>query len=145
MELAEPEIEGLRSYLQAGGFMVIDDFWGTWEWQNFEYQMSRVLPDRKIVEIPLDHPIFHQFYDIDRILQVPSINNAMRGYTYERDGFVPHVRGIFDDDDRLMVVINWNTDLGDAWEWSERPEYPIEYSNFAYELAVNFIIYGLTH
>jgi hypothetical protein len=104
MDLTEPEVQGLRGYLEAGGFMVVDDFWGTWEWQNFEYQISRVLPDRKIVEIPLEHPVFHQFYDIDEILQVPSINNVMRGYTYERDGFVPHVRGIFDDDERLMVL-----------------------------------------
>ncbi len=146
MDLTEAEVRGLRGYLQAGGFLVIDDFWGTWEWQNFEYQISRVLPDRGIVELPLDHPIFHQFYDIDEILQVPAVNNACRGCpTYERDGYVPRVFGIFDDDGELMVVINWNTDLGDAWEWSEVPYYPIERSTFAYQLAVNFILYAMTH
>jgi hypothetical protein len=146
MDLTEAEVQGLRGYLQAGGFLVIDDFWGTWEWRNFEYQISRVLPDRRIVEIPLDHPIFHQFYDIDEILQVPAVNNVCQGCpTYERDGYVPRVFGIFDDDGELMVVINWNTDLGDAWEWSEVPYYPIERSTFAYQLAVNFIIYAMTH
>lgn len=146
MTLTDPEVEGLRAYLEAGGFLLVDDFWGTREWENFEREISRVLPGRPIVEIPLDHPIFHQFYDIDEILQVPNIGNALRGGpTHERDGYVPHVRGIFDDDGNLMVAINWNTDLGDAWEWSENPGYPYEYSNFAYKMAVNFILYAMTH
>ncbi len=146
MSLTEPEVEGLRSYLEAGGFLVVDDFWGSWEWDNFEREIGRVLPGRPIVDLPMDHPIFHQFYDIDEILQVPNVGNGVRGGPYhERDGYVPHARGIFADDGRLMVVINWNTDLGDAWEWSENPYYPIDRSNFAYELAVNYIIYSMTH
>ncbi len=145
MSLTESEVQGLRRYLEAGGFLIIDDFWGSWQWQNFEYEISRVLPGRPIVQIPLDHPIFHQFYDIDEILQVPSINNARWGQTWEQDGYQPFVLGIFDDNEELMVVINWNTDLGDAWEWSEQPEYPFERSSFAYELAVNYIIYAMTH
>ncbi len=146
MRLSEPEVLGLRSYLEAGGFLVVDDFWGSREWANFEREIARVLPGREIVELPLDHPIFHQLYDIDEILQVPNVWNATRGGpTYEQDGYIPHVRAIFDDEGELMVVINWNTDLGDAWEWAEDPYYPIEYSNFAYELAVNYIVYGLTH
>lgn len=146
MSLTEPEVEGLRDYLRAGGFLVVDDFWGTYEWANFERQMARVLPDRRIVEIPMDHPVFHQFYDIDEVIQVPNLPNAMRGGpTWERDGYVPHVRGILDDQGQLMVLIHWNTDLGDAWEWSERPEYPRHFSDFAYKMAVNFIIYAMTH
>jgi len=80
------------------------------------------------------------------VVQVPNVGNARRGGpTHERDGYVPHVRGIHDDEGRLMVVINWNTDLGDAWEWSEQPYYPFEYSSYAYKMAANFIIYAMTH
>ncbi len=145
MDLTEAEVLGLRQYLELGGFLVIDDFWGTWQWENFEQQMRRVFPDRPIVELTTDHEIFHSFYEIDEIIQVPAANRARYGPTYEQDGYEAHVRGIFDDNGRLMVVINWNTDLGDAWEWSERPDYPFKYSNFAHKMGVNFIIYALTH
>jgi len=145
MYLSQPQVEGLRNYLLAGGFLVVDDFWGAWEWRNFEEQIRRVLPGVEIEEIPLNHEIFHVFYDIEEILQVPNIGNAQRGVTSECGPCQPRVRGIFDDDGRLMVVINWNTDLGDAWEWSEQAAYPFEYSNFAYKMAVNFIVYAMTH
>ena len=146
MRLTEPEIQGLRNYLEAGGFLVVDDFWGPDAWANFEYHMSLVLPDRRIQPIPDGHPIFHQFYDIEQILTVPSIGNAMRGrYEECRGPCEPTVSGIFDDRGELMVVINHNTDLGDAWEWSENPYYPIDRSTYAYELAINYIIYGLSH
>ena len=86
------------------------------------------------------------FYDIERVIQVPSVAIVNgRGHTYEQDGYVPYVRGIFDDDGRLLVLINWNTDLGDAWEWVDNPYYPLEYSNFAYQLAVNAILYAMSH
>jgi hypothetical protein len=146
MDLTEPEIEGLRSYLEAGGFLVVDDFWGSREWANFEYQMSRVLPDRRLVELPQDHRIFHMFYDIDEVLQVPNVRNGTRGGPYyERDGYVARVFAILDDNDDVMVLVNWNTDLGDAWEWSENPYYPFAESTYAYEMAINFILYALTH
>lgn len=146
MSLTEPEVEGLRDYLERGGFLVIDDFWGTWEWEHFEDQIRKVFPDRPIVELTPEHELFNAFYEINEIIQVPSVARARRGGpTWEQDGYEPHVRGIFDDDGRLMVVINWNTDLGDAWEWSEHPDYPFEYSNFAHKLGVNFIIYSMTH
>ncbi len=146
MRLTEPEILGLRNYLEAGGFLVVDDFWGPDAWANFAYHMSLVLPNRRIQPIPNGHPIFHQFYDIEQILTVPSIGNAMRGrYEECRGPCEPTVSGIFDDRGELMVVINHNTDLGDAWEWSENPYYPIDRSTYAYELAINYIIYGLSH
>ncbi len=145
MSLTPEEVTGLRGYLEAGGFLVVDDFWGSREWANFEAEMAQVLPGYGIVEIPIEHEIFRSFYNIEEILQVPSINNAMWGQTSEGDGLVPHVRGIFDEDGRLMVVINWNTDLGDAWEWAESPDYPFKYSSFAYKLGVNYIIYSMTH
>jgi hypothetical protein len=144
MSLTEPEVRGLRDYLLAGGFLIVDDFWGTRQWANFEEQMRRVLPEHGIVELPLDHPIFSIFYEIDEIIQVPAINRAW-GPTHEQDGYVPHVRGIFDDDGRLMAIINWNTDLGDAWEWAEQPHYPLKYSTYAFRMGVNMVVYALSH
>jgi hypothetical protein len=146
MHLSEAEVEGLRNYLLAGGLLVIDDFWGTREWANFESEIRRVLPGAVIEDIPLSHPLLHTFYDITEIVQVPGRGRGMNGRpTWERDGYVPALRGIRDDDGNLLVVINWNTDLGDAWEWADDPWYPLPYSNFAYQLGVNLIIYGMSH
>ncbi len=149
MNLSDSEVIALRDYLRAGGFMVVDDFWGTWAWRNFETQMKRVLPDREIVELPMEHPVFHAFYDVTEILQVPNVYQgsmvASGGPTHEYDGYVPHVRGIYDDDGRLMVLVNWNTDLGDAWEWADDPNYPLKFSTFAFEIGINFVIYGMSY
>jgi len=146
MSLSPGEIEGLRNYLKAGGFLVIDDFWGTREWAQFEYQMSLVFPNHPIIDLDLDHPVFNTVYDIDEILQVPAYGRGRwGGGTSERDGYVPYVKGILDDDGRLMVIINWNTDLGDAWEWAERHDYPLQYSTFAFQMGVNMIIYAMSH
>ncbi|MEJ2504403.1 MAG: DUF4159 domain-containing protein [Gemmatimonadota bacterium] len=144
MELGDAEATALREYLLAGGFLVVDDFWGTYEWASFERNIRKVFPDRPIVELPRDHEVFRTFYRIDEIVQVPAVNNIY-GRTWERDGRVPHVRGIFGDDGRLLVAINWNTDLGDAWEWADIPEYPLEYSTFAYQMGVNLIVYAMSH
>ena len=146
MSLSPGEIEGLRNYLKAGGFLVIDDFWGTREWAQFEYQMSLVFPNHPIIDLDLDHPVFNTVFDIDEILQVPAYGRGRwGGGTSERDGYVPYVKGILDDDGRLMVIINWNTDLGDAWEWAERHDYPLQYSTFAFQMGVNMIIYAMSH
>jgi hypothetical protein len=134
----------LAGYLEAGGFLMIDDFWGTWAWDNLVEQMKQVFPDRPIVEVPMDHPIFHAFYDIPQLLQVPNVALANTDHTYEYDGKVPHARGIFDDQGRLMVLMNWNTDLGDAWEWADSPDYPLRFSNFAYQMGINIVIYGMS-
>ncbi|MEX2572516.1 MAG: DUF4159 domain-containing protein [Gemmatimonadota bacterium] len=145
MRLRESEAEGLRDYLLRGGFVMVDDFWGTWEWANWEQEIRRVLPEHEIVDIPLDHPIFSTMYLVDEIVQVPSINNARRGRTSQNGGTVPYVRGIFDEDGRLMVVINFNTDIGDAWEWAEDARYPLQYSTYAYQVAANTFLYAMTH
>ena len=146
MALTEPEVVGLRDYLLAGGFLVIDDFWGSLQWANFEYEIQSVLPGYEIVDLTLDHPIFTAFYEIDEILQVPGVGAGVRGGpTYQQDGYVPMVKGIHDENGRLMVVINWNTDLGDAWEWADDPNYPLKYSTYAYEMGVNFIVYAMSH
>ena len=145
MALQEGEVEGLRNYLLAGGFLVVDDFWGTAEWDNFERQMRRVFPDRDIDELSLDHPVFHQLYEVEEVLQVPALGRGFMGRTWERDGVTPHVRGISDEDGRLMVLINWNTDLGDAWEHADDPRYPLEYATYAYRMGVNIVLYAMSH
>ncbi len=146
MSMTPEEATALRDYLLRGGFLVVDDFWGTYEWEIFEYEMQKVLPEYPIVDIPLEHEIFHTFYDIDEIIQVPNVNNGRSGWrTHERDGYEPFVKGIFDEEGRLMVIINWNTDLGDAWEWAEDPYYPLRYSTYAIQMGVNFIIYAMSH
>jgi hypothetical protein len=151
--LTDAEVEGLRSYLMAGGFLMVDDFWGTAEWRNFAEQMTRVLPEHAIVEVPRDHQIFRSYYELDEdIIQVPSYRNGRAmglglpgARTWERDGYEPHLRGIFDESGRLIVAINWNTDLGDALEWAESPDYPLEYSTFASRLFLNLIIYAMAY
>ena len=143
MQMTEAEVEGLRSYLLAGGFLIIDDFWGSQEWYNFQEEMRRVFPEYSIVELPSDHQVYRTYYQVDTVLQVPAVGNVWR--TSERDGYVAQNFGIFDDDGRLMVVINWNTDLGDAWEWMEQPHYPLRFSTYAYQMGVNYIIYGMSN
>lgn len=146
MALSESEVLGLRRYLLAGGFLVIDDFWGSYEWENLVMEFQRILPSHQIVDIPRDHPVFTCFYNVEELLQVPNVGQGIAGGpTWEKDGYNPELRGIFDDRGRLMVVINWNTDLGDAWEWAENPYYPLRFSTYAYQMGVNFIIYGMSH
>jgi hypothetical protein len=146
MALTETEVLGLRQYLAAGGFLLVDDFWGSGEWAAFEEQIQRVLPGRPIVDLPIDHPVFHTVYDIKQVLQVPNVWNGVRGGPYsERDGYEAFCRGILDEQGRLVVMINGNSDLGDAWEWAENPNYPLDRSTFAYQLGINAIVFAMTH
>jgi hypothetical protein len=143
--LSPGEISNLRDFLLKGGFLFVDDFWGDNEWYPFEDAMRQVLPEYPIEPLPLEHEYFHAFYSVDEVLQVPNRGNARYGVTSECGGCYPEVYGIFDDERRLMVVINWNTDLGDAWEWAEQPDYPVKYSTYAFEVGVNAIIYAMSH
>lgn len=146
MGLTPAEVDGLRSYLLAGGLLFVDDFWGTAEWANFARQIHRVLPEYPIVDLPADHPVRRTFYTIDSIIQVPNIYLGRRGGpTWERDGYTPHLRGISDERGRLLVLISYNSDLGDAWEWADDPFYPLPFSNFAYQLGVNAVVYGMAY
>lgn len=145
MALQEAEVRNLREYLLKGGFLMIDDFWGNGAWYNLEENLRLVLPEFVIEELPLEHDYFKSFYEVDEVLQVPNVNNAAWGQTSECGGCDPAVYGIFDAKRRLMVVINWNTDLGDAWEWAEQPHYPVKYSTYAFEVGVNSIIYSMSH
>ncbi|HUQ50683.1 MAG TPA: DUF4159 domain-containing protein [Gammaproteobacteria bacterium] len=135
----------LREYLLRGGFLMTDDFHGSQEWQGFVESMQRVFPDRPIVEIEDSDEVFHVLYDTDQRIQIPGIAALRYGVTYERDGVVPHWRGIYDDDGRLMVAINFNMDLGDAWEHADDPQYPEAMTGLAYRFAVNYVVYAMTH
>ena len=149
---SEPEVEALRRYLLNGGFLMVDDFWGEAEWDNFYRQIKRVFPDREPVELGLDHPIFHCVFDLNERPQIPSINVALAGrdygITWERDDAQQvHYRAIHDDKGRMMVVICHNTDLGDGWEREGENEwYFHEFSETkAYPLAINIVFYAMTH
>ena len=145
-DLSPAEAKSLQEYLQRGGFLFCDDFWGSWEWENFQQNFQRVLPGSRIVDIPPEHPVFHAYYDIPQVLQAPNVGNALyRTITHEQDGVVPHCRGIINEHGRLMVIINWNTDLGDAWEWADLPGYPAKYSTYAYQIGINAIVYAMSH
>jgi hypothetical protein len=143
--LSDEEAARLREYLLRGGFLVVDDFHGSLEWAGFVQSMHRVFPDRAIVDIPPDDAVFHVAYDLNEHIQIPGIQSLYSGLSYERDGFTPHWRGIYDDDGRLMVVINFNMDLGDAWEHADVPEYALQYTTRAYKYAINYILYAMTH
>jgi len=143
--LDDTEAARLREYLLRGGFLMVDDFHGTQEWSVFAASMSRVFPDRPIVEIEPHDEVLHVLYDVDQFTQIPGIVALYRGVTYERDGYTPHWRGIYDDEGRLMVAINFNMDLGDAWEHANDPFYPEPMTALAYRFAVNYVIYAMTH
>lgn len=145
MILSNTDALMMREYLNRGGFWVLDDFWGSLEWTHFLSEIEKVIPGAEIRDIPMDHPLFHIAFDVDQIVQVPSLNYVYTGVVIEQDGFEAYCKGIWDDDGRLMVVINHNTDLGDAYEHADDPRYPNEFSGFAYRLATNFILYSLTH
>ena len=132
--LDESEAKILREYLDRGGFLMVDDFWGEYQWAIFVDSMQRVFPDRPIEELGEDHELLHVLYDLDQRTQIP-------GRGGQRARHVPHWRGIFDDDGRLMVAINFNMDMGDAWEHADDPWYPEPMTALAYEFAVNYLIY----
>jgi hypothetical protein len=148
LRLKETEVPILREYLLRGGTLTFDDFHGPIEWRNLELEMKRVFPDRKIVELEKDHPIFSCFYKMaDGFPQTPGLGSFLQGRTWEKGGYEAHLRAIEDDNGRPMVLINWNVDMGDGWEWSNATEFPgyVKYTAMAYRMEINEIIYSLTH
>lgn len=145
LTLNQFEAGRLREYLLRGGFLMVDDFHGPFQWDNFAYAMSQVFPDRRIEELEIDNEIFHVLYDINEKIQIPGLRPLREGRTWERGGNIPHWRGIRDDENRVMVAINFNMDLGDAWEHADWPDYPQPYSAMAYRFAMNYVIYSMTH
>ncbi len=145
LRLSEQETRQLRQYLLRGGFLMVDDFHGQYEWQQFEQVMLRVFPDRSIEEISADSEPFHVLYDLAEREQIPGIRALMNGRTWEKGGRFPHWRGIADDAGRVMVAINFNQDIGDAWEHADDVRYPALLTTQAYRLGVNYVVYAMTH
>lgn len=143
-DLSEPLALKLREYLLRGGFLLCDSFYGSNEWFVFEESIKRVFPDRPIVELPDDHPIFHIVYDLNDRPQVPTLQHLRQG-GYRNDGATPYWRAILDDEDRVMVMIAYNNDIADGWQRADDPEYPQDRSTLAIRLGVNFAVYALTH
>ena len=143
--LSDAEAAKLREYLLRGGFLMCDDFHGTDEWEIFMESMRKVFPDRPVVNIENTDNIFHVLYNLDDKYQVPGAQYLWTGRTYERDGYDAHWAGVYDDKGRLMVALNHNMDLGDAWEWSDDPRYPEKWASLAYRIAVNYVVYSMTH
>lgn len=147
LDLSEEEVKILREYLLRGGFIHADDFWGLQEKANFEYEFRRILPEYRMEVLSLDHEVFHTFFDIKETLLIPGERAGCLGLPgWERpDDREPRIYGISDEKGRLMVVVTYNSDLGDAWEYMDEKCYPEKFSGQAYRLGMNFIIYGMTH
>ncbi len=143
--MTEGEAAGLRAYLQKGGFLIVDDFkpegWRGLRgggWEPFEHNVKRLFPEAQIVDMDAADPIFHSFFEIKQI------DNFPQAYTRGR----PIFRGVCEDNDRRkrrQMIINYNTDISQFWEWSGRGFKPVDETNEAYKLGVNYLIYGLTH
>ena len=133
----ESEVEGLRNYLLKGGFLIADDFRGS-DWFNFDAQMKRVIPDAEFVELDETHTIFDSFFRIESLKTLASPTFQV----------VPVYLGLHEENDpdrRLIAIANYNNDIGEYWEFSDVGWYPIDLSNEAYKLGVNYVIYAMTH
>jgi hypothetical protein len=151
---SEEEVTALRRYLLNGGFLMVDDFWGDAEWQNFYEQIKRVFPDREPEELPLDHKIFQCVYRLKEKPQVPSIHSwegpgstVTWEWGHVGDTRTVHYKGIKDDKGRMMAIICHNTDLGDGWEREgEDAAYFHEFSEKkSYPMGINIVTYAMTH
>ena len=134
--LAAEEAAALREYLLKGGFLIIDDFVDR-QWYNFEERIRDVLPEARLIRLDASHPIFHSFFDID-------VLDHRHPYWGQKAEFY----GVFEDNDpgkRMMVMVNFNNDIGESWEWSDTGFIPIELSNEAYKLGVNYIVWAMIH
>jgi len=152
LALSRPEAAALRNYLLGGGFLMLDDFWGEKEWTNVVVEFKKVFPNQEPTELPIEHPIFHCYYDIQKKPQVPNVSLGIEsqytGITWERaDAKEPHFRGLFDGSERLCVIFCHNTDLGDGWEHEGENEYfSREFSRKkAFPMGINIVLYALTH
>ena len=148
----EAEVAPLRAYLQKGGFLWADDFWGTEAWQGFEQEMRRVLPADAFQMRDLDpgHPLFHTQFPVNDVKQIPSINfwAGTGGGTSENgdDSAVPHARAFFDAAGHLLVLATHNTDYGDAFEREgDNQDYFYEFSVDGYAFGINVLLYAMSH
>jgi hypothetical protein len=135
LDLSEKEAHNMAEYLLRGGFLIVDDFRGEYELENFRNQMKRVFPDRSLEELPRTNQIWTCFYDISHVFPEPPYAKMLQ----------PRYLGMSDDSGRLMLVADYNNDISEYWEWSNDPFAPIEETNEAYKYGVNYLLYALTH
>ena len=141
--MTDKQGKALRAYLDKGGFLIVDDFkqtgdFGSAGWGPFEANVRRIYPNARFVDMEPTHPIFHTFFEINSLDHFPQAYNAGR----------PVFRGLFENNDpagRLLMIVNYNTDISQYWEWSGRGLRPFDETNEAYKLGVNYVVYGLTH
>lgn len=145
LELSDEDAAAIREYLLRGGFLMLDDFHGEFEWEHAHEQIKKIFPEYEPKDLPLSHPIFHSYFDLDQVIQVPGVAALIRGVTYEHGGITPHYRGVEDKNGRLMIFMTFNCDLGDAWEWVNDPRYPAQYGVVAYKIGMNVITYAMSH
>jgi hypothetical protein len=143
--LTDAQAKQMREYLLRGGFFMCDDFWGDAQWANFMESMRRVFPDRPVVDIPDDDPIFHVVYDLTDRYQVPGARYIQTGVTEKCQGCPARWRGIYDDRGRLVVAMTFQSDLGDSWEWADDPGYDEKFSALGIRIGINYITYAMTH
>jgi hypothetical protein len=150
--LSDAETSRLREYLLRGGYLVVDDFWGPEQWEVFRRTMERVLPNHPITDIAPSDSVMHVLYDIeekDRTI-IPGSRHLRRGpgggvQVVLPAGAVPAWRAMYDDRERMVVAVNFNTDVGDAWEFADVPYYPEAMTALAYRYGINYIVYSMTH
>ena len=148
---SELEVVRLRDYLLKGGLLYVDDFWGEWAWRQWSSEIGRVLPNRPIVDIEPEHMLMHALYEVPSVPQVPSIQfwrRSGRRSTSEQGAAsqTPHLRGIFDENGRPMVIMTHNTDIADGWEREgEDDDFFYAFSPEAYALGINIVLYTLSH
>ena len=144
------EAARLKTYLLKGGFLWVDDFWGSYAWQVWEGEIRKVFPatEYPISDVPPDHPLFHMLFDLNAVPQIPGIGTFLAGRTSERgaDSETVHTRAIADSRGRVMVLMTHNTDVSDSWEREgEDPEYFRQFSVDGYRVAINVLLYAMTH
>jgi hypothetical protein len=140
-ELSAEELDNLREYLLRGGFLMCDDFWDQGEWEVFEQTMQALFPGREIKELHGDDAVLHVVFSINESTQIPGLRHLRN-----LDNLPPpRWYGIYDDNGRLMVGINYNQDVGDSWEHADTPEYPEPMTAQGYRFGINYIVYAMTH
>ncbi len=150
MGLHEAEVEALREYFLKGGLLWVDDFWGNAAWDAFVRQISRVLPEYPVVDVPLDHPLMSIVYQVDEVPQIPAIQfwRSNGGQTSElgAESATPHLRAIFNDAGRLLVLMSHNTDIADGWEREmDDDAFFLLFSPDAYAVGINVLVWSMTH
>jgi hypothetical protein len=148
MDLTEPEAAKLRTFLDRGGFLMVDDFHGTQEWNNFEANLDLIIPNAVIEDLTARDAVFHTSADVNELIQIPSAAYLQTGLTYEfqkQGAEKPYFRAVRDDKGRIRIIICHNMDLGDAIEHSDNPDYPERFSAIAYRVLNDYVLYNLTH